>query len=286
MSSHTRRFTRSSGRANLAVWIEDVIREAKTTALHEKRAFREQKYDSERLPKFHAFMRLPPELRARIYFFAMEDADSPRYLPTLRAPTLALVSKQVQEEAVHVFLSQCTFYLSVPSNHAEIAILDDEALNGSLGPLYPKSPGRLWCFEEAAFHSGRCDPLSKQTRLWLQKMQTDSEELYFPNVELHITSTEFSWAHYRRDDHHETSVLSLRTRSGRLLLDYKDPENAQSQPGLQQLRENAETVARDIAARHEKHLGFCYEELNEIAKSFRYWPPRAPEREPNSVTAA
>ncbi|KAI1275135.1 hypothetical protein F5Y07DRAFT_371303 [Xylaria sp. FL0933] len=286
MSSHTCRSTRASSRANLSVRIEDVIREAKTTALHEKRASREQKYKNERLPKFHAFTRLPPELRDRIYFFAMEDADSPRYLPTLRAPTLALVSKQVQEEAVHVFLSQCTFYLSFYSNHAYIAILDDEASNGTLGPPYPNSPGGFGCSEGAALHSGRCESLSKQTRLWLQKMQTDSEELYFPNVELHITSTEYNWDHYCHGYHHQCSVLSLRTRSGRLLLDYKDPENAQSQPGLQQLRENAETVARDIAARHEKHLGFCYEELNEIAKSFRYWPPGAPEREPNSVTAA
>ncbi|KAI0798907.1 hypothetical protein GGR55DRAFT_528976 [Xylaria sp. FL0064] len=119
-------------------------------------------------------------------------------------------------------------------------------------------------------------------------MQGDSEELYFPNVELHITHSGCCGNHFYPYHHYtyKTSVLSLRTRRGRLLLDYKDLENTKSQPGLQRLRGNAETVAHDIAARHKKHLGFCYEELNEIAKSFRYWPPGAPGREPNSVTAA
>lgn len=136
MSSHNRRATRASGRANLSGSMEDIIRNAKTTAMSEKRAFREQKYQSERIPKFHSFMKLPLELRAHIYFLAMEDADSPRSLVTLRAPTLALVSKQVQEEAMPVFLSQCTFYLNITSNYENIAKLDEKAADGTLGPLW------------------------------------------------------------------------------------------------------------------------------------------------------
>ncbi|KAJ3575594.1 hypothetical protein NPX13_g3981 [Xylaria arbuscula] len=93
MSAHNRRATRASGRAALSGSIEDVIKEAKTSALREKRAFREKKYDGEWTPQFHPFLRLPRQLRARIYFLAMEDAGSPRQLSTLGAPSLALVSK-------------------------------------------------------------------------------------------------------------------------------------------------------------------------------------------------
>ncbi|KAI8951541.1 hypothetical protein F4801DRAFT_544255 [Xylaria longipes] len=274
MSSHNRRATRASGRANLSGSMQDVIRDAKTTAMYEKRAFREQKYQSERIPKFHSFMKLPLELRAHIYFLAMEDAGSPRPLATLRAPTLALVSKQVQEEAMPVFLSRCTFYLSIQSNSKDIATLDKKAADGTLGPLWPESP-RHCCVEGAALQSGCCEPLSKRIRSRLQKMQGNSEELFFPHVEMHITPTRCCGKH--RDHQDPTPILSLRACSGRLLLDYKSLENADVQPGLDQLRRDAETVARDIAARHKKHKGFCYEELDAIAKSFRYWPPGAPE---------
>ncbi|KAI0530205.1 hypothetical protein GGR58DRAFT_524895 [Xylaria digitata] len=210
--------------------------------MYEKRAFRAQKYQSERIPKFHSFMKLPLELRARIYFLAMEDADSPRHLVTLRAPTLAL--------------------------------LDEKAADGTLGPLWPKSP-RTCCVEGAALQSGRCEPLSKRTRSWLQKIQGDSEELFFPYVEMHITPSRCCGGHRNRRG--PILVLSLRACGGRLLLDYKSLKNTDFQPGLDQFRRDAETVARDITARHKKHKSFCYEELDAIAKSFRYWPPGAPE---------
>ncbi|KAI0184102.1 hypothetical protein EV127DRAFT_445018 [Xylaria flabelliformis] len=275
MSSFNRRATRASGRANLAGSMEDVIRDAKTTAMSERRAFREQKYQSEQIPKFHSFMKLPLELRANVYFLAMEDADSPRSLATLRAPTLALVSKQVQEEVMPVFLSRCTFYLEILSNYKDIAKLDEKAANGTLGPLIPRG-ARCCCVEGSALHSGRCTPLSKRTKSWLQKMQGNSKELSFPHVEMHITPTKCCRPH--RKSQGPTLVFSLHACEGRLLLDYKSLENTDIQPGLDQLRRNAETVARDIAARHKKGFcGFCYEELDEVAKPFRYWPPGAPE---------
>ncbi|KAI1742687.1 hypothetical protein F4680DRAFT_411419 [Xylaria scruposa] len=275
MSSHNRRATRASGRANLSGSMQDVIKDAKTTAMHEKRAFREQKYENERIPKFHSFMKLPLELRAYIYFLAMEDADSPRSLVTLRAPTLALVSKQVQEEAMPVFLSRCTFYLRIQSNYEDIARLDEKAADGTLGSLWPKSL-RCCCVEGTALQSGRCEPLSKRTRSRLQKMQGDSKELFFRHVEMHITPAGCCGRH--RNYQGPFSVLSLHACSGRVVLDYKSPENTELQPGLDQFRRDADTVARNIAARHKKHEGFCYEELDAIAKSFRYWPPGAAER--------
>ena len=61
---HNRRTTRASSHGILSGSIEDVIRNAKIMALHEKRALREQKYDSESIPQFHLFMRLPLGLRA------------------------------------------------------------------------------------------------------------------------------------------------------------------------------------------------------------------------------
>ncbi|KAI0551567.1 hypothetical protein F4679DRAFT_538399 [Xylaria curta] len=274
MSSHDRRTTRASGRANLSGSMQDVIRDAKTTAMHEKRAFREQKYQSEQIPKFHSFMKLPLELRTRIYFLAMEDADSPRPLATLRAPTLALVSKQVQEEAMPVFLSRCTFYLDIQSNYNHITTLDGKAADGTLGPLWSK-PGRCCCVEGTALQSGRCEPLSKRTRSRLQKMQGDSTELFFRHVEMHITPGRCCGRH--RNHQGPFSVLSLHACRDSVLLDFKSPENTDFQLGLNQLRRDAETVARDIAARHQKHEGFCYEELEVIAKSFRYWPPGAAE---------
>ncbi|KAI1155675.1 hypothetical protein F4825DRAFT_406983 [Nemania diffusa] len=274
MSSHNRRTTRASGRANLSGSMQDVIKNAKTTAMYEKRAFREQKYQSNQIPEFHSFMKLSLELRTHIYFLAMEDVDSPRSLVTLRAPTLALVSKQVKEEAMPIFLSRCTFYLNIISNHKDIATLDKKAADGTLGPLRSKWP-RFCCVEGAALASGRCEPLGKRMRSRLQKMQGDSEELFFPQVEMHITPARCCGRHR----HHEapTLILSLRACSGRLLLDYKSLENTDFQPDLDKFRRDAETVARDIADRHKKHKGFSYEELDAIAKSFRYWPLGAPE---------
>ncbi|TRX88439.1 hypothetical protein FHL15_010629 [Xylaria flabelliformis] len=277
MSSFNRRATRASGRANLSGSMQDVIRDAKTTAMYERRAFREQKSQSERIPKFHSFMKLPLELRAHIYFLAMEDADSPRPLATLRAPTLALVSKQVQEEAMPVFLSQCTFYLEVLSKYNDVDLLGKKAANGTLWPLVSEYP-RSCCAEEVALQSGGCKPLSKRTKSRLQKMQGNSKEWFFPHVELHIRPTECcEWA---PDPQVLTLVLSLHACRGRLLLDYEDLENTDIQPCPDQVRMNAETVARDIAERHRKQKGFCgfrYEELDAIAKSFRYWSTEAPE---------
>ncbi|KAJ8121011.1 hypothetical protein ONZ43_g2430 [Nemania bipapillata] len=276
MSVHNRRSTRSSGRAKLSGSIEDVIRDAKVTAMQEKRAFREKKYQSERSPKFHAFMRLPVEVRACIYFLAMEDAGSPRHLPTLRAPTLALVSKQVREEALHIFLARCTFYLNVQSNHQDIGDLDEKASKGKLLPLHPTSP-RMCCIEGAALDSGRCEPLSKQTRLWLLKMRGNSEELYFQNIELHITPSRCCGGHRRNRHGGAALVLSLRAHTGQLLIDYEEPPDTDSHPGLDRLRRDAVTVAHDIAALHKNYIGFSYKELKQVAKSFRYWPPGAPE---------
>ncbi|KAI0965115.1 hypothetical protein F4678DRAFT_453898 [Xylaria arbuscula] len=82
------------------------------------------------------------------------------------------------------------------------------------------------------------------------------------------------------------SVMSLRARGGRLLLECKNYPAIKKYRHIQkhsaiktfpadldQEREGAEAIAHDIAAQHERHLGFCYEELDRIVKSFRYWPP-------------
>ncbi|KAI1130828.1 hypothetical protein F5Y10DRAFT_103434 [Nemania abortiva] len=279
MSVHTRRSTRASGRATLSGSIEDVIRDAKTVAMQEKRAHREQKYQSSHSSAFHSFMKLPTILRDRIYLFAMEDPDSPRHLPSLRAPTLALVSKQVQIEAVRVFLTQCTFYLDIISNYKDIAELDEKASRGTLLSLYPKYAGRTCCVEGSALDSGCCEGLSKRTRLWLSKMQGSNEVLFFPNLKLHITPARCCGRHRRNNGNDRTAVFSLRARGGRLLLDFKSTEKTDSRASLDKFRRNAEKVAYAIAARHQGHRGFSYEEVDEIAKSFRYWPPGAPERE-------
>ncbi|KAI1420798.1 hypothetical protein F5Y12DRAFT_790904 [Xylaria sp. FL1777] len=279
MSIDNRRNTRASGQLGS---IEDIIKDAKTVAEHKKRvaehtkrALREQKYEqkyqSEGSPQFHGFMRLPKELRADIYFLVMEDADSPRrYLHILRAPTLALVSKQIREEAVAVFLSRCTFYCKVESNWMYLAAIERT------------SNGMVWlpqtcCIEAAARRSGQCQPMTKWTRSWLLKMQGDGEELLFPNVELQISHSLYCRRigagylsprrHYR--DEHDSSVLTLRARSGRLLLDYTDPKDITDLSYLQRFRMDAVTVARNIAAQQERHTGFSYEQLDEIVKSFR-----------------
>ena len=46
-----------------------------------------------------------------------------------------------------------------------------------------------------------------------------------------------------------------------------------SQCSFHRLWTDAETVAHDIAIGHKRHVGFCYRELKEIARSFAYWPP-------------
>ncbi|KAI0479962.1 hypothetical protein F4859DRAFT_530071 [Xylaria cf. heliscus] len=236
--------------------------------MDEKRAFREQKNRNERISKIHLIMKLPRELRARIYFLVMEDADSPRPLAILRAPTLALVSKQVQEEAMSVSLSGCTFYLSIQSNYEDIAMLDEKAVNGTLGPLWPKSP-RFGCVEGAALQSGRCTPLSNRIRSRLQKMQGGSEDSFPPHVEMHITPTKCCGSRRRQGP---IRVLSLRASRDQLLLHYETLKHIDFARGLDQLRRDAETVARDIATRHKKHKSFRYEELDVIAKEIRYWP--------------
>ncbi|KAI1325409.1 hypothetical protein F5Y16DRAFT_377940 [Xylariaceae sp. FL0255] len=278
MTSHNRRTTRASGCADLTGSIDDVIRAAKTNAIKEKRAFREQRYQSDQIPKFHSFMKLPLELRARIYFFTMEDADPPhRHLPTLRAPTLALVSKQIQHEAMHIFLSRCTFFLNITSNFGDISKLDEKAFNGTILPLKPRRP-RHCCTEASALSSGRCEPLSKRTRTWLLKVQGDSDELFFPHVAMHIRPSGCCWSHRHNRDKPPTAVLSMHSDNGQLQLDYKNGNDEVNVPsGLDRLRKAAEAVARNITGQHKSHLGFCYDELEEIARELRYWPPGAPE---------
>ena len=74
---------------------------------------------ADQTPEFHRFLELPPELRTAIYtFYCADFADEPLVLPTY--PPLARVNRQLREEVLPVFYSECTFALgltaSIPSD--------------------------------------------------------------------------------------------------------------------------------------------------------------------------
>lgn len=130
----TRRSQRAAG-LQLSNRLGDIADQAKQQVLNDQRAARESKYAHTRA-KFR-FMDLLPELRLRIYGFAM-TTEEPRDLTDIKAPTLAMVSKQVRAEAFPVFFSDCVFATTVKSNYVYVDRIDASAARNTLANHRPR----------------------------------------------------------------------------------------------------------------------------------------------------
>lgn len=77
---------------------------------------------ADQTPQFHRFLELPPELRTAIYtFYCAGFADEPLTLPTY--PPLARVNRQLREEVLPVFYSECTFAVGLTTGiHSDLQL--------------------------------------------------------------------------------------------------------------------------------------------------------------------
>ncbi|KAI3320730.1 hypothetical protein HD806DRAFT_524710 [Xylariaceae sp. AK1471] len=176
--------TRSRRRAPLSNAFDTIIKRAKASALREKRASDKQKYAEINHLVFYKFMQLPLELREKIYFFAMEEPGSPRDLRLLRSPPLASVNKQVREESLYVFLTQCVFCITLDKviSPPDAVYIKREGYK-SLNMLVEKIPLSRWT--------------------------AAGSESFFPNIEISIP-----------DPCRHTWSIHLRAQKGRLIIDY------------------------------------------------------------------
>ncbi|KAM3425023.1 hypothetical protein BST61_g6992 [Cercospora zeina] len=74
------------------------------------------------LPSSFRFLKLPAEIRNRLYsyYFATGENDEPQYnLVNYRDPPITLVCKQIRLEALPIFFSECRFLLTIGANYFE-----------------------------------------------------------------------------------------------------------------------------------------------------------------------
>ncbi|KAK4953575.1 hypothetical protein LTR10_008173 [Elasticomyces elasticus] len=120
----TRQSTRTAGEG-ISNDVYEVVACARAEVFAAHRTTRETKYAATP-SKFNIF-NLVPELRERMYFYALETGKV-RPLHDLRTPTLAAVSKQVRAEVLPIFFTKCHFRANIRSNYQDMAVLDGQGL--------------------------------------------------------------------------------------------------------------------------------------------------------------
>ncbi|KAK3645191.1 hypothetical protein LTR56_009241 [Elasticomyces elasticus] len=117
--------TRKSARftsGKLPERMDEIEAQVKSKLARDNRAVREAKY-ADTPCKFTIFD-LIPELRERIYLYVL-DTETPHKLHTLKAPTIALASKQIRAEVLPLFFTKCHFIVEIRSNYPQISRLDN-----------------------------------------------------------------------------------------------------------------------------------------------------------------
>ncbi|KAK5740825.1 hypothetical protein LTR17_004415 [Elasticomyces elasticus] len=104
--------SKRTGGEKLSERTNDLQGEVRHQAVQEQHPVLPLDATSESAPCEFNLLDLVPELRERIYYFALQT-DVPRQIAShsskLKAPTLALVSKQVRAEVLPIFFGKCEF---------------------------------------------------------------------------------------------------------------------------------------------------------------------------------
>ncbi|KAK4889334.1 hypothetical protein LTR27_011871 [Elasticomyces elasticus] len=212
---------------------------------------------------------LVPELRERIYYFALQ-IGSPRQIAShsskLKAPTLALVSKQVRSEVLPIFFSKCEFVTRVHSNYAHMPLFDMKPMPA----LYSQAMERAKYWHRLSGTMGFIDS-PDSPRAWIAELEKrEGLVASFRNVKFDIRS-------YSDDQRgFESSVMCLRVPTAtklRPVVSFEGPQTAICPPQhLKQVQERVQAEVERIAADREVFVGFTLNDLEVIAEQFKYWP--------------
>jgi len=253
----------------------DVEAQAKRQVLSEHRAARQAKY-ANTTTKFR-FLDLLPELRIRIYALAI-STNGPRCMT--KAPTLALVSKQVRAEVLPVFFSECTFAIRLHSNYAHIRHIDalaaQNVLAGYVAPRRGRGMTLANSFDMVLIDSARAinETIYDRTRSAINKIhKRDKLQVAFRNVDFFILC-QTVWPRRGVWGPAELSTFSLRVPTGKHTVEVisADPRGSQHLPALVKMRDQAKTIAEEMAASRKRFVGFTLAELDRIERAFKYWP--------------
>ncbi|KAK3636657.1 hypothetical protein LTR56_000850 [Elasticomyces elasticus] len=284
--------TRRSNRVNgtkLTEKIEDMEARIQAEVLNEKRRAQQVKYASTTC-KFTIFD-LVPELRERIYYYAMET-EQPQPLMGLKAPALALVSKQVRAEVLPVFFGKCRFMVEITSNYpwmrqmkatrvSHVKPIEHKKykyrLNGWNGIKYGCHP---------AYHaSGRVSGASS-AKSWLTRLEKrEGINVAFRNLEVLVVGMELG----RIGKLEETwmTIVVPTTRKLRPVVTYDGYAGAPYTPRnrwprrvagthhpqeLTLVRERAKAKMEEIAEGRDGFKGLTLDDLGVTAEKFQYWP--------------
>ncbi|KAK5687479.1 hypothetical protein LTS10_001617 [Elasticomyces elasticus] len=264
----TRRSKRIHGE-KLSERVEDLEAEARHQALREQQPVLMLDAESKDTACKFNLLDLVPELRERVFYFALKT-DSPRQIAsqssTLKAPTLALVSKQVRAEVLPIFFSKCEFVTHVYSNNAHVVVLDLKpmaALEG-ISMEYIKSRHRA---------SGKLELINSpdSPRAWIADLEKREGLIAsFRNVTL--TMSAYHPESYKFE--HSGVRICVPTASKlRPVVSYEDPHHVFIAPQYRErIREQAKVKIDEIAAKRTVFVGFTLDDLEVIAAQFRYWP--------------
>ncbi|KAK3636656.1 hypothetical protein LTR56_000851 [Elasticomyces elasticus] len=275
----TRQSTRTAGEG-ISDDAYEVVAHARAKVFAARRTTRETKYAATPC-KFNIFD-LVPELRERIYFYALET-NKLRSLHDLRTPTLAAVSKQVRAEVLPIFFTKCQFRADIRSNHQDMAALDGQDLpprsklskmilrgpfDVHLDPLYRLD---LEYRESGLIVGTRGRSLSRASVLNLQKRE--GYVATFRNVSFRISRRSVNRAWERG----MASVMDVRIATAsrlRPVITFTNPEAGEvsESSDLGVVRARAKAKVDEIVLSRERFVGFTLQDLEAVARQFRYWP--------------
>ncbi|KAK4889335.1 hypothetical protein LTR27_011872 [Elasticomyces elasticus] len=258
--------------------------------LNEKRNAQQLRYASTTC-KFTIFD-LVPELRERIYYYAMET-EQPRPFLGLKAPALALVSKQVRAEVLPVFFGKCRFMIEITSNFPWMSFMETHKASiphsKPIGPKKYKSrlngSTSIWFGYPAAYHaSGRVSGVST-AKSWLARLEKrEGVDVAFRNLEVLVVGIESE----NRIRRLEETFMNIAVPTARKLRPVVTEEVASPRGdpifgpirvagthyagALAVVRQRAKGKAEELAEQREGFKGFTLGDLEAIAMEFKYWP--------------
>ncbi|KAK4889336.1 hypothetical protein LTR27_011873 [Elasticomyces elasticus] len=275
----TRQSTRSAGEGT-SDDVYEVAAQARAEVFAAHRTIRETKYAATPC-KFNIFD-LVPELRERIYFYAL-GTNKVRSLHDFRTPTLTAVSKQVRAEVLPIFFTKCHFRADIRSNHQDMASLDgqDLPLRSELSKMILRGPFHVrldlaYRLHEEYRASGlivgmRGKSLSRASVVNLQKRE--GYVAMFKNVSFRIShrSVNRAW------DRGMGSVMDVRIATAsrlRPVITFANPEAGEvsESSDLGVVRARAKAKVDEIVVLRERFVGFTLQDLEAVARQFRYWP--------------
>ncbi|KAK4953576.1 hypothetical protein LTR10_008174 [Elasticomyces elasticus] len=284
--------TRRSNRVNgtkLTEKVEDMEARIQAEVLNEKRNAQRLKYAGTTC-EFTIFD-LVPEYRERIYYYAMET-EQPRPLMGLKAPTLALVSKQVRAEVLPVFFGKCCFIIEITSNYpwmrqlkaigvSHVKPIEHKKykfrLNGSRGIMYGS---------HAAYHAAGRVSGASTAKTWLARLEKrDDVNVTFRNLEVLIAA----FAQSISGGLEETwmTVVVPTARKLKPVVTYDEYAGPPYIPRMRYSRRvagtghaeeltlfrgRAKAKVEEIAEGRDGFKGFTVDDFEVVAAEFKYWP--------------